>query len=169
MNFKYLKSFTVLEVLISLILMSIIITLTYSIFNLVEKQMTLFENESTSVLQYNLFNTSIKNDINRAHNFSYVDNELSLEYYDDTIINYSLLKDYVLRQNHIKTDTFKLPILNYNFLSDDTSKPLSRTLQISIEVLGDTINTNYYLKKGITHTINSIYFNEMAITKKGEY
>ena len=160
MNSIYLKSFTVLEALISLILMGIIIALSYSVFNLIEKQMILFQKENTSVLQYNLFNTAVKNDIYNATSFSHYNNQLSLEYYDGTSINYTILKKFILRQNDIKTDTFKLRIINYEFLQSDISIPLNKTLQATIEVLEDSITTNYYLRKNRANTINNIFFNE---------
>ncbi|TGV01056.1 hypothetical protein [Flavivirga rizhaonensis] len=156
----YLKGFTILEALISLILMGIIITLSYTVFNLVEKQMTLFQNENTSVLQYNLFNIAIKNDIYNAENFIQNDNQLLLEYYNGASINYQVSKNFILRHHDIKTDTFKLNVLSHKFSQSDITKPLNKILHISIEVLGDSINTNYYLKKDTANTINSFYFNE---------
>ena len=146
MDYKHLNSFTILEALISLTLMGIIIALTYSIFNLIEKQMTLFQKENTSFLQYNLFNTAIKNDMAESNDFVCVNNLVSLKYYADKDINYSLYKDYILRRTAIKTDTFKLHTLKHKLLSDDL-KPLNKVLCIYFEMLGDSIKTNYYLKK----------------------
>ena len=157
MNNMGLKGFTILEALISLMLMSIIISLTYSVFNLIERQMILFQNENTSILQYNLFNTTIKRDIANANNF-YLDNhQLLLEYYDTSKINYSITGNYILRQNHVTIDTFKVKVLNHKFLLND---PLNKTLQISIGLLNDSINMYYYLYKNIDTVINDIYFNE---------
>ncbi|GAA3591004.1 hypothetical protein Q4Q39_15745 [Flavivirga amylovorans] len=164
-NSAYLKSFTILEALISLALMGIIITLSYTVFNLVEKQMALFQNENRSVLQYNLFNIAIKNDIYNAENFTHDDDQLLLEHYDGSTISYQVLKNLILRHHSIKTDTFKLNVSSHEFSQSDISKPLNKTFKISIEVLGELINTNYYLKKNTASTINSIYFNEMPINE----
>ncbi|MDO5981432.1 hypothetical protein [Flavivirga spongiicola] len=150
--------------------MGIIITLSYTVFNLIEKQMTLFQNENTGILQYNLFNTTIKNDIYNANNFTQDNNQLLLEYYDGSSINYQVSKHFILRHHDIKTDTFKLRVLSHKFLQNGISKPLDKILQVSIEVLGDSINTNYYLKKNTANTINSVYFNDTTITvKKNKY
>ncbi|NMH85974.1 hypothetical protein [Flavivirga algicola] len=159
-----LKAFTILEALISLVLMGIIITLCYTVFNLIERQMTLFKNENMSVLQYNLFNTTIKNDIYNAEDFIYNDNRLLLKNYDGSNIDYQVSKRFILRHHNIKTDTFKFRVFNHKFLQSDNSKPLDKILQITIGVLGDSINTNYYLNKHMANTINNIYFNETAVT-----
>lgn len=158
MNSPYLKSFTILESLLSLILMGIIITLSYSVFNLVEKQMLQFKNENIDILQYNLFNATIKNDIYNSNSFENYSNELELAYYDNSTINYRITNNFILRQKNEKTDTFKLQIIDYKFLQTNNLKPLNKTLRILIEVLGDTIHTNYYLKTDAAHTINTTYF-----------
>lgn len=158
MRVNKLKSFTILEALISLILMGVIITLTYALFNVLEKQMFLFEKENTSELQYNLFNTSIKNDIENAHNFNLVDNELLLKSYDDLTIQYRIEDYYILRENSVKTDTFLVHVTSYNLSNTDEFRPFDKTLNITIELLNDTINANYFLKKDLADIINSMYF-----------
>ena len=160
MDTKHLKGFTILEALISLMLMSIIITITYSLFNLIGKQLSLFEEENVQVLEYNMFNSTLIHDIEKAYDFSFSENELFLKYYDDTEINYSINRHYILRQNAIKVDTFRLQVINHSFLENDTKNDINQTLLVSLNVLNDTIKANYFLKKDQSEIINNIYFNE---------
>lgn len=160
MRFKQLKSFTILEALISLMLMGIIISITYTLFSMLGKQMVLFEKENASELQYNLFNTTILNDINNASNFSLIENKLVLKYYNDTSIDYRVENTSVLRNNMITTDTFKLGVVSYEFVQHDIIKPLDKTFRLTLKLLNDTINTNYFLTKNHADVINNIYFNE---------
>lgn len=157
---KHLKGFTVLEALISLMLMSIIITITYSLFNLIGKQLSLFEEENATVLEYNLFNSTLISDIEKANDFSFSENELFLNYYNETEINYFIKSQYILRQSSVKIDTFKLQVINHAFLNDDTKNNINHTFLVSLNVLNDTIKANYYLKKDQSKIINNIYFNE---------
>ncbi|MEP1490155.1 MAG: prepilin-type N-terminal cleavage/methylation domain-containing protein [Algibacter sp.] len=160
MKNKTLKGFTILEALISLMLMSIIIVITYSLFNLIGKQLSIFNNEHTQVLEYNLFNSAMMSDINKANDFNIVDDKLILKNYDNTEVHYSINRHYILRQHTIKTDTFNLQVINYEFYNNDTYKPLNKTLQVKLNVLNDTINAHYFLNKDHSEIINTMYFNE---------
>ncbi len=163
MNSFYLKGFTILEALISLIIMGIIITLSYSVYNLIERQMTLFQDENMSVLQYSLFNTAIKNDIYNAVDFKQTNNQLKLKYYSGSVTNYEIRKHLILRHHDIKTDTFKLKVINYEFsnLKQDVSRSSDQVFHISFEVLEDKIEANYYLRKNIAEAINNVYFKAL--------
>ncbi len=157
MKTKYLKGFTVLEALISLILMSIIITLTYSVYNIIEKQMLLFKNEHESVLEYNLFNSTFKGDIYNVEDFYAEDNTINLRYYDDTSISYYFNQSAIIRVTEVKTDTFKLPVLEFKIINPESTYP---GLELTTKILTEPIETNYYLKKSIANSINNHYFNE---------
>lgn len=160
MKSKQLKGFTILEALISLMLMSVIITITYSLFNLIGKQLSFFEKENIQVLEYNLFNSTLMRDIEKAHNFSFSDDELLLKYYDGSEINYTINNHFILRENLIKTDSFELRVIDYEFLNDNSKININTTFLMHLSVLNDTIKTNYFLNKNNADIINNIYFNE---------
>ena len=160
MKNKKLKGFTILETLISLMLMSVIIVITYSLFNLVEKQMFLFNKNNEQLLAYNLFNLAIIKDINKANDFNISGDNLILKNYNDTSIIYSIKNESVTRENESVTEIFKVQVVNYKFMNNDVSKPLNKTLQIKLNVLNDTIIANYFLNKNNSEVINTMYFNE---------
>lgn len=148
-----LKSFTILEALISLIVMGVIIALTYSFMMLIGKQLYLFEKENTQVLEYHLFNTTLLNDINRSIDFNFQDNKLELAYYDDSEILYTIQPSYILRQNkRTIIDTLKIKSVGYYNLKN--------SLQLKVILLGDTIQTHYFLKKDHARIINQNIFHE---------
>ena len=160
MTNKQLKGFTILEALISLMLISIIITITYSLSNLMGKQMSLFTEENNQVLEYNLFNTTIMSDIEKSNDFNVNNEVLVLKNYNNTEIRYSINKHEILRQKAVGVDTFKIKVIDYLFLNTDALNPLNKTFRIALNVLNDTINANYFLKKNRSEIINNIYFNE---------
>ncbi|WP_346882343.1 hypothetical protein [uncultured Algibacter sp.] len=157
---KSLKSFTILEALISLMLMSIIIAVSYALFNLIGKQLSLFNKEHAQVLEYNLFNSAIIRDIENANDYNMINDELILKKYDETQISYIIRNHYILRQNDIKTDTFTLQTINYKLINNTTPNILQKALQIKLNVLQDTITTHYALNKDNSEVINLKYFNE---------
>ncbi|OEK09147.1 hypothetical protein A8C32_10460 [Flavivirga aquatica] len=170
MKVEKLKSFTILETLLSLMLMGIVITITYTLFNVLGKQMSLFENENASELQYNLFNTTIINDIEKANDFNLVNDNLVLQYYDNSTIEYKVLDNNILRYHAIKTDTFKVNIIKHNFLQEDNANLLDKTFLLTLILLNDTINATYFLNKNKASVINDTYFEgaiENNLLKEG--
>src|SRR5690606_38859302 len=137
----------------SLIVMGIIIALTYTFIMLMGKQLYLFEDENTHVLEYNLFNATILNDINNSVDFSLQDNKLELINYDDTKVFYTINQTHILRQNNMSIiDSFKIKNVDYYILKDN--------LKIKMMLLGDTIQTNYFLIKDNAQLINQTIFHE---------
>ena len=155
---KQLKAFTILEVLISLILTSIIISLTYSLFILISKQLVLFETENSAILEYNLFNTTIKYDIENATDFKIENDELHLKNYTETDIIYSVQNQKILRTSQIVSDTFHIHVKSYRF--DATDNSFMDIFKLDLNLLNETINANYYLRKDLSKKINNSYFNE---------
>jgi len=155
---KKIKAFTMLEALISLILTGIIIALSYSLFTLVNKQMALFETENTAIIDYNLFNSTLTNDINNANDFDYDNNELLLKNYFKPQIRYRFDEGIIIRTNeNNKTDSFKLRPLNKNYKDLTTNQSM---LSMSFELLNDTIQVNYFMTKQNSNIINQKLFNE---------
>ncbi len=153
---KKLKSFTILEALISLMLMSILITLIYSTINLIGKQLSLFQEENTEILEYNLFNSVFKNDLYNSSNFKVNYNQILFIKYDGSEVNYTIQKPDILRKNKVTIDTFKIKILDYKL--NTQLKSNDGQFELRLKLLNETINTNYFFKRGISETINSKYF-----------
>ena len=153
------RAFTMLEALISLILTGIIITLCYTLFMLMNKQMAIFEKENTEIINYNLFNTTLRFDINNSNNFSFDNNRLILKNYINPDVIYDFDgKDIRRTVKGLNTDVFKITALNKKvWLSDTLSKS---HISISIKLLNDTLYTNYFLNKSLDIIINENLFYE---------
>jgi len=156
---KPLKAFTILEALLSLMILSIIVSLSYLMFSLFNKQMVILEKENAVVLQYNLFNSTIKSDINKANDFR-VDNEvLTLKNYDEPEIMYRFNKTNILRQKKETVDTFKILTSAYKYENIGAAINAEK-MTLNLEVLNDKIVSHYFLNKSGAETINKKYFNE---------
>lgn len=152
------KAFTVLEALISLMLISIIIGLIYSLFTVVGRQMTLYEKENNEVVEYNLFNNVIKRDIERSNNYKILDNKVFLLDYLDNSITYHIYNGLIIRSNQVKIDTFNFQIRNHSFIELKNHK--KAVIELEISLLRKSIFANYFLKKDITNVINDNYLYE---------
>ncbi|RED45652.1 hypothetical protein [Seonamhaeicola aphaedonensis] len=157
MKNKRLNAFTILEALIGLMLMGIIISTTYTLFNVMNKQLSLLSHENTQVLEYNLFNSTILGDIHKANDFYVLEDKLVLNNYDESTIRYAINKQHITRQSTIKIDTFNIPVTHYRFPYQKNNNDF---LRITLNILGDKLETNYFLKKDNAQIINATYFNE---------
>lgn len=156
---RFLKSFTLLETLFNLLILSIIISLSYMMINMFNKQMLLFEKESTEILQYNIFNKTIKYDINAANNFSVKNNTLLLKQYNNSSVSYKFEKAYILRMRLETLDTFKLKVLDFNIFKNKQTNSTKR-LELTVELLNEDIVAYYFLNQNNAEQINKKYFNE---------
>jgi prepilin-type N-terminal cleavage/methylation domain-containing protein len=151
-----IKAFTLLESLITLMLISIIIALSYALIDLIGRQLSLFEKENTQILEYNLFNSTLINDIHVSYDFDINGTEIMLINYDESIIKYYLSNRKMIRKHDAGIDTFDMRIINV-----ETNRYLgANTLNIQIGLLQDTIVTNYYLNRNKAGQINKQLFNE---------
>lgn len=156
---RFLKSFTLLETLFNLLILSIIISLSYMMINMFNKQMLLFEKESTEILQYNIFNKTMKYDINAANNFSVKNNTLLLKQYNNSSVSYKFEKAYILRMRLETLDTFKLKVLDFNIFKNKQTNSTKR-LELTLELLNEDIVAYYFLNQNNAEQINKKYFNE---------
>jgi competence protein ComGF len=156
---KHFKAFTILEALISLMLISIIIALSYSLINLIGQQLSLYEKENTQVLEYNLFNTTLKYDIETSTDFDMLNTEqLVLSYYNKQPTTYTFTNKAILREHTVATDTFKIQTNEVTFINQPNSK--NSILNINLTLLKDIIHANYIVNKEVSELINNRYSNE---------
>lgn len=153
-----LNAFTILEVLISLILTGIIIALTYSLFLLIGKQLALFEKENSEILEYNIFNTTIKHDIEDSVDFKILDDKLHLIDYKESTIIYYVANQKILRTSQITIDTFDVHVNSFTYESSNESS--KNVFKVDLQLLNENVNANYYLQKDFSRKINNTYFHE---------
>ena len=156
---KTTKAFTMLEALISLILTGIIIALTYSLYTLINKQMTVFEKENTEIINYHLFNTTFLSDINSSNAFNFNDDALVLNRYLKSDVIYNFNSGSITRRvEGMNIDTFKINMLKKTASTDEVLQ--SPHLDVVFKLLNDTIKAHYYLKQPPNTLINKQLFHE---------
>ncbi len=156
---KQLRAFTILETLLSIMLISIIVSLSYLMLNLFNKQMILLEKENTAILEYNLFNNTIKCDINATNSYIIENETLILKQYNGLITTYRFNKENILRQKKKSIDTFNILTTDFKYVDIKNSIGRKR-MMLTLEVLNDKIVSYYLLNKSIAETINKTYFDE---------
>jgi prepilin-type N-terminal cleavage/methylation domain-containing protein len=154
---KNLPGFTILEVLVTLIILGIIINLTYAIYTLVSQQMLRFEVQNTEMLHYNVFNTALRRELADASYVELNSNNLMLKFYNGQTTTYVLEEEQIFIEKEAKRIPVDVRLINH-FLEKDTLKNIH--VQLELQVLKDTIMTHYYKKVSAADIINPIFLNE---------
>ncbi|RZJ79489.1 MAG: hypothetical protein EOO47_10630, partial [Flavobacterium sp.] len=101
-----LKSFTLAELLVVMIITVIVVGIAFSVLSLVQKQISTIEKNFRKTTELSLLEQQLWQDFNTSRNFTYFDNKMLLTSDIDTIF-YSFNSDYSLRQN----DTIPVKII----------------------------------------------------------
>lgn len=157
-----IKAFTILEALISLLIMAIIIGLTYTIISFFSKQFIYHNNYNNIILDYQLFESTFKRDLYLTDKIEADGKILFLKNYDESVIEYKFLNTGISRRMNNTTSHFDLDYYGFSvseahqgsFLSDNV------TIKMSVKVPGDTIHQLFYKYIDQSETINKKFVNE---------
>ncbi len=156
------KAFTILEALISLLIMAIIIGLTYTIISFFGKQFINHNNYNNIILDYQLFESTFKRDLYLTDKIEVEGKVLFLKNYDESVIEYKFLNSGISRRINNTTSHFDLDYYNFSvseshkesFFSDDV------TIEMSIKLPEDTIHQRFYKYIDQSEAINKKFVNE---------
>jgi len=136
--------------------MGIIISLTYTIYSLMSKQLKTYEEESKTILYYNIFNSALKREIHNSQNIKTLDEGFLLIYYKGEDVSYEIVDSKLLRRKENKVDTFDVNIINYKIEQTEENS----VIQLNVKILNDTIKAFYQKQNHISNTINKRFLNE---------
>lgn len=107
MNNK-VRSFTISELLVVMIITAIVVGMAFSVLRLVQKQIHAIQKNYDKTTDLSLFEQKLWQDFNEFSDIKYIskENNLSLESEMDTVV-YSFQKDFILRNK----DTIKLKLV----------------------------------------------------------
>ncbi|WP_452223476.1 PulJ/GspJ family protein [Lacinutrix chionoecetis] len=156
---KRIKAFTILEVVISLAIMSIIIAMVYVIFTLLSKQLYQYSNQTEQINNYNQLNSLLIRDLHNASNISYTANELLLTIQSDSI-KYAHANNKLIRTHVNSIDTFSIEIKTFNIVENNLlfiNK--RRPLQVTYHMFDQDIVGYYYKDFGVSNRVNKQFFS----------
>jgi type II secretory pathway component PulJ len=130
MSGKKLKSFTLSEMLVVLVITAIVIGIGFSVLRLVQREVTTIEKNFEKRTQISLFNQRMVQDFDRFQDVISNEQSIILSSENDTI-NYHFFNDYVLRNS----DTIKLKInaVEFYLQGTKTSSGACDAVKLSLE------------------------------------
>lgn len=162
MSMKYkdrFKAFTILEALISLLIMAIIIGLTYTIISFFSKQFIYHNNYNNIILDYQLFESTFKRDLYLTNKIEVEGKILFLKNYDESVIEYKFLNSGVSRRTNNTMSHFDLEYYNFS-VSEPHKESDGVIIEMGIKVPEDTIHQRFYKYIDPSEAINKKFVNE---------
>ncbi|OFY93711.1 MAG: hypothetical protein A3K10_17215 [Bacteroidetes bacterium RIFCSPLOWO2_12_FULL_31_6] len=130
-----LRAFSFLEVMVSIVISGIVISIAYSVFIFTHKQFFRFTSIKTEIKNYFELTEVLNNDFETANKVvKKSDQEIEMQLLEKNI-NYFFDTDYILRTVDSKTDTFFFTVsnLNYTIINELKEEPLIESLMLNIE------------------------------------
>ena len=155
---QHIKAFTILEVVISIAIMSIIIAMVYTIYTLMSKQLFEYSDQTEVVNSYNQINVAFNRDLHNASKLVNVNKKIYLLSNRDTL-QYELLENKLVRSSNKSVDTFQVKVSKFKLVEEDEllGNRIKR-IQIDYEFFEQKIEALYIKDFGVTNQINKTFF-----------
>lgn len=145
-----LRAFSFLEVMVSIVISGIVISIAYSVFIFTHKQFFRFTSIKTEIKNYFELTEILNNDFETANKVvKKSDQEIEMQLVEKNI-NYFFDTDYILRTVDSKTDTFFFTASNLNFtvINELKEEPLIESLKLNIEDKSGEKTMSFYKNYG---------------------
>ncbi len=133
---KKLKAFTLLELVFTMVLMSIVAGMGYEALHYTRVQFHNFKSKGEQVLSANVLYSQLSHDIDRATEVSPNNSSILLSGIWDQPVQYVFDEEYVIRSIEDKEDTFFVGTEDVQFRFDGTQQFLSNQLIDDIRFTG---------------------------------
>ncbi len=155
---KKIKAFTILEIVISLAIMSIIIAMVYTIYTLMSAQLFEYSDQTEQVNAYNQINVTFKRDLHNAIKIKEINNQVYLLSGKDTV-QYEIFENKLVRSTQTMVDTFRVKVSKFKKMNEDEllGNKIQR-FETSYELFDQTIDALYFKNFGVTNHINKTFF-----------
>ncbi|MCB2411143.1 PulJ/GspJ family protein [Hymenobacter lucidus] len=148
-----LRSFTLVELMLALVLSALIFGMAYAGLRIVQQQQQLFQQKAQILGQVSTLQTVLIRDFDRASSITAVDNRVQCTQ-QARMVEYHWLDSVVTRQQGEVTDTFQLPLLSvdYYFQAQPQQAGLIDEVALAVVVLKDT----FHLQAATTYSAGQL-------------
>jgi type II secretory pathway pseudopilin PulG len=107
-NKNYIKAFSIVEVMVSMVITAIIVGLIFGVFTIVSEQIVEFKKENEQTADFNRLSYSLNKAVFDCEKMLPKENGVYFQTYDGDTILYQKKDDYLIRKAATFTDTFRL-------------------------------------------------------------
>jgi hypothetical protein len=137
---KRIASFTIIELVITMMITTIIISIGYYAYFLFNTQFKQYHSKSSAINEFNLLKTALQHDITIANrvNDTIDDNHFVIGY-GDSLIYYTVAEKYTIRNIADERDTFFLDGIVSSIEYENPQLKLIKAISLRIKVNGTDI------------------------------
>lgn len=154
-----IAAFSIVEVIISMAIMAIILSLVFFIFSIITERMLDFKQQNELTNDLNRLTYSINKDIFDNEKMETSEGQIVFNGYKGEHIRYDFTKEYILRNKETFVDTFKIQFQNLKLDSVKNTSQSKHFLKITLDVVANESALSLHFYK-------PVFANELvAITK----
>ncbi|PHS07176.1 MAG: hypothetical protein COA88_09275 [Kordia sp.] len=155
---NHIKAFTILEVVISLALMSIIIAMAYSLYSMLSKQLYVYSDETELVNNYNQLHSLLVRDVHNSNKLIAIEEQVYLLSSNDTI-KYYTYDNSLIRVRGEMIDTFLVKVPQFNAVKEDMllGNRIKR-IEVTYDLFSMQLKAVYFKDYGVSDNINNTFF-----------
>jgi len=156
-----ISAFSIVEAIVGMAITAIIMSIIFVVFSIVTERMMDYKNQNESICDLNRFTYSVNKDIFENEKMTAIDNEITFKGYSGENIKYSFLEDYILRNNEIFIDTFKIKLNKFHIgtVKSTSEQFVFQKLKFNIEINENKMDLKFYKR---------IHANELLLKENNE-
>lgn len=158
-NSNYIKAFSIVEVMVSMVITAIIVGLIFGIFTIVSEQILAFKKENEQTSDFNRLSYSLSKAVFDSEKMITRENGVYFQTYDGDTISYQKEETYLIRKASTFTDTFKIQLNEIRIDSVFNSKKskVFQKLELQLFINESNIPLRFY---------KPIYANQLILWKE---
>lgn len=137
---KKLRSFTIIELVVTMIITAIVVSMAYYSWFLVSAQFNKYTHRSMEIENYYLLSHIWQKDFEKADAiWDSIDDKHIVFIHDDTCIRYSIGSNCIVREANAITDSFGIRVGHTDFVYVDDTIKLIKAITLSTIINGDSV------------------------------
>ncbi len=154
-----LKAFTILELVIGMVVSSLVISMVYSIYDNISRQMIQYKNQQDELMEYNQFQSIFHKDIKWSNEIVTMDSEkIALRGTSDTIV-YNFLDNAIIRKATASLDTFGIRVINVTYPDKEEGVKNYEIIELTTRLLNNDV-TIFESKRNTLATRINTHFSK---------
>lgn len=158
-NNNYIKAFSIVEVMVSMVITAIIVGLIFGIFTIVSEQILSFKKENEQTSDFNRLSYSLNKAVFDSEKMIARTNGVYFQTYDGDTISYQKEEEYLIRKAQTFTDTFKLQLneIRVDSVFNASKSKVFQKLELDLLINENTVPLRFY---------KPIYANQLILWKE---
>lgn len=153
MNTK-IKAYTLFEIIISMVIMSVISLIVFVLFSSFLRQINLYNETNTELSNYTFLKNNLKREFFQAEEINANSNSIYIKMNDSTNISYAFYNTHIVKKLKSTTDTLFVKLSNFNIQTNHYDNVNALTLDCTI--FNEPISCTFYKKYRNSINIKSL-------------